>query len=133
MTGTKGIRDRIILPPAILVSVSIFVMVVNADGGNNVYVNAQVSLCSAVVKSNGLRGQRQAQESGKERASDPECLHAGESINIHAHNLPSTLIAVDETALCLDLKNLGVRKWSDVAQQNEAEETFSVRWRKGSQ
>ena len=33
--------------------------------------------------------------------SDFERLHAGE--NVHAYNLPSTLIAADGTALCVEL------------------------------
>src|SRR5579864_5201339 len=116
MPGIQAVRDRVVFPPAIYILVFIFVMMTYADGGNDFDIDTQVGLHSVAMDSGCLGGQGNAQGRGEYRAPDPERLHAGESTNVHAHNLPSTQIAADGTALCLNLKNFGVRRQNDVAQ-----------------
>src|SRR5579864_1868537 len=116
MPGIQAVRDRVAVPSAIFIVVFIFVMMTYADGGNDFDIDTQVGLRPIAVNSSCLGGQGNAQGDGEYRAPDPERLHAGESANKHAHNLPSTLIAADGTALCFQLKNFGVRRQNDVAQ-----------------
>src|SRR6476661_3041097 len=120
MPGIEVVRDGVVFSTPVLILVFIFIIVfvtmVNGHGTHHFYFNTQVRLRSAAVDSGVLGGCAYAQERGEKRAPDFERLHAGEIANKHAHNLPSTLIAADGTALCLKLKNLG-SETNDVAQK----------------
>ena len=114
VVGDDGVfSPPVLIPVVIIIFTIVFVTMVNGNGGNDFYLDTQVWLRFAAVDASALGGQRQAQEGGEQRAADLERLHVGD--NVHACNLPSTLITADGTALCLKLKNW-VRRRNDVAQ-----------------
>jgi hypothetical protein len=119
MPGIQVVGDGGVFSPPVLIPVFIFIFpivfvtMVNGNSGDDFYLNTKIRLWPAAMDSSALGGQRQAQEGGEQCAADPKRLHAGE--NVHACNLPSTLITGDGTALCLKLKNW-VRRRNDVAQ-----------------
>jgi len=110
MPGIQVVEDRVVVSPPVLILVFIFIIVfvtmVNGNGTHHFCLNTKICLCSAAVALGGLGGCGYAQKHGEKRGSNFERLHAGE--NVHAYNLPSTLIAGDGTALCLSLKIPGV-------------------------
>src|SRR6476620_8997239 len=107
MPGIQVVGDRGVVSPLVFIllrvfiSIIVFVTMVNGNGTHHLYFNTEISLCSAAVDSGGLGGCGYAQKHGEKRGSNFERLHAGE--NVHAYNLPSTLIAGDGTALCVEL------------------------------
>src|SRR6478752_5165863 len=103
MPGIQVVGDCDVVAPPVLILVFIFIIVfvtmVNGNGTHHFCFNTKICLLSVAVD---LGGCGYAQKHGEKRGSNFERIHAGE--NVHAYNLPSTLIAGDGTALCLSLE-----------------------------